>query len=806
MEKIGYLYKLHNKQWKKRWFVLRHGILYKYYSHKDKHPFGQYVWKNATVQKLEVDTRPKDKEDKHCCFMVTQKRKQYIFAAATEEEMDEWIAAIVGDDNEELYSGIAADGPQESRILGVPLDAIEHTNNEGLPIFITCLMDYLEATAIGNDDLFTQAPDPVLITQIQEGILDFELIKNPHAVAGLIQVFLHEMPIPVTTFELRKCFLGVSDITSLEIKIHVLSALVDALPPLHYNLLRHLCLFLKKLVDNGDESFLDHICNTFSVLLIRAPKTDTGSSSNLDLQSTRSNTNHIMRQLILHVDEICPSPLVIEREIEEDDNEHVTMENESESNEEIVGEVKESKRKGRKRTKGKETSETIVGDEAKPKKKKKKVQVSSENMDLDSSVTSPTKSDSKQKKKKVQSKPEEASSETTDEINQTASPRKSESKTKRKKIGKTEEPSVVPEIDNTPKKKKKTSSKINNEEKEKPIEKQEDLGTSKKKRKRKPKDSDAISPRKSNIEEPSKENKISESPIEESVVATKIEIKEERRIVHQDVEVKAEKKKKRTLKKSEESANPVDTKPETESVEPVADVKDIPTEEVSKEDIDTKEIEKEEEDKEVEETKEDEITVPDKEELKEDEKLEKETEETKEDESTVADKEEDKEVILEEIKTEIVVEEIVIDRKPPAVPIEDSEDAPPIPVRDSNDKPEEVKEDTEEEDKEEEEEEEESEEEKVGEVEEEEEEEETLPPSHLARLPQLSSGRLDTYGRNRTIGPAGRKRPTRRFKSPIIIPEFTVPEEAVKPAPTPRAMSPEQQMILEMSRLFKRKA
>ena len=34
LEQLGYLYKLHKSQWKKGWFVLRHGVLYKYHSHE----------------------------------------------------------------------------------------------------------------------------------------------------------------------------------------------------------------------------------------------------------------------------------------------------------------------------------------------------------------------------------------------------------------------------------------------------------------------------------------------------------------------------------------------------------------------------------------------------------------------------------------------------------------------------------------------------------------------------------------------------------------------------------------------------
>eukprot|EP00339_Tiarina_fusa_P002887 CAMPEP_0117053552 /NCGR_PEP_ID=MMETSP0472-20121206/37051_1 /TAXON_ID=693140 ORGANISM="Tiarina fusus, Strain LIS" /NCGR_SAMPLE_ID=MMETSP0472 /ASSEMBLY_ACC=CAM_ASM_000603 /LENGTH=285 /DNA_ID=CAMNT_0004768673 /DNA_START=372 /DNA_END=1226 /DNA_ORIENTATION=- len=233
--------------------------------------------------------------------------------------MTEWMSAITGEalENQKLYAEVESD--TGSKILGVPLDTIEQCNENGLPIFLTCLMDYIEATAIGKKDLFTEAPDPVLITQIQEGVLDFELIRSHHAVAGLIQVFLHEMPVPVLTFELRACFLGICDIVQEITRIQILHALCQVLPPLHYNLLHRLCFFLKCLADN-DEDTLNHLCNTFSVLLLRSPKEleMKTSGSKLDLSSELSLMNEVTRFLILFCDQICPYPLDLHAEAFED--------------------------------------------------------------------------------------------------------------------------------------------------------------------------------------------------------------------------------------------------------------------------------------------------------------------------------------------------------------------------------------------------------------------------------------------------------------------------------------------------------
>jgi hypothetical protein len=96
---------------------------------------------------------------------------------------------------------------------------------------VAVLTDRLYRTALDTDDLFTRPPDPVLVAQVERGELDFELVTDPHAVAGLILTFLQKLPsmcwlavhvkwlldchsnlfaiVPVLTFELHDCFLGV---------------------------------------------------------------------------------------------------------------------------------------------------------------------------------------------------------------------------------------------------------------------------------------------------------------------------------------------------------------------------------------------------------------------------------------------------------------------------------------------------------------------------------------------------------------------------------------------------------------------
>ena len=890
LEKIGYLYKLRNKQWKKRWFILRHGILYKYYSHKDKYPYGQYVWNSGDINVQQLDSDVPSKEAKHFCFMVTHKRSHHIFAAGSEEELQEWMTAIAGEDIN-LYDNVESDGG--SKILGVTLSEIEHRNNEGLPIFLTCLMDYIEATAVGKEDLFTQAPDPVLITQIKEGVLDFELIKSPHAVAGLIQVFLHEMPIPVLTFELRACFLGVNDIVLETTKIQILHSLCQVLPPLHYNLLHRLCYFLKKLYTNTtNDKFLDHLVNTFSVLILRSPKNDDPLAgdlkalSRLDLTSERELMNEITRYLIKYCDQICPMYIDLQGEDyddEEDELHHFIMENESflsaseeisvgssnssvaslqsteksDSNTSLSNSAENNKRKRKKRKKKdgslrdqfkksgefSESSSNVKRSNEIAKKKKKQRKNRSKSLKLDTlhvesdrialdRISSSSTKDNKEKIQNSNSNDKSIQStvvvETkTVEINQNdvthddlvetiVSVNKSEEKEVRR--------IVHPDVE--VKKITKRSHDVLKEDSQDDSYSELDyldLDTPKVDNKHVGDDSSDESvdedyqdlfnqllsappppPSDSDTETTSEllSSKGSEITLTESDQSLTNKSMEGSSSHDISIEKQSEK----------EQLVPEETIPDDKEEDkdiPVEETKQIETNIVEKEPVPENKQSNDDEDKvDEKESDKEEISVPVEDKKPEiDDKEEKETLPTPIDEENTSspldgenidsrDDEElkspEKESIPEDnnesISQEKQIESVGIVDQPPT----DEQQKEEEPV----DKPDENVEDKAEV----------TDEQKEKEIEldpDTKEEEEDL--AKLNFIPQSNRERLGTFSKN--AGPSGRKRPTRRFKSPIIIPEFTViPEEspAVKVAPTPR-MTPEQQMILEMSRLFKRK-
>jgi hypothetical protein len=101
-KKEGFLDKLHGGvsgkiaslrkqlQWRTRWFVLKDGILFKYESKEDKQPTKIPLYK-CTLQEYKTENADELSNQ----FQILSKTKSIILRTANEEEMHEWLNAIL---------------------------------------------------------------------------------------------------------------------------------------------------------------------------------------------------------------------------------------------------------------------------------------------------------------------------------------------------------------------------------------------------------------------------------------------------------------------------------------------------------------------------------------------------------------------------------------------------------------------------------------------------------------------------------------------------------------------------------------
>lgn len=87
-------------------------------------------------------------------------------------------------------------------------------------------------------------------TEGDVNLLGSNSFYDPHAIAGLLKLFLRELPINVLTRELHPSFLRVVDLAHRREKVNELGSLVAQLPVANYTLLRFLSSHLQHVVEN----------------------------------------------------------------------------------------------------------------------------------------------------------------------------------------------------------------------------------------------------------------------------------------------------------------------------------------------------------------------------------------------------------------------------------------------------------------------------------------------------------------------------------------------------------------------------
>ncbi|KAG0373008.1 hypothetical protein BGX24_012287, partial [Mortierella sp. AD032] len=151
------------------------------------------------------------------------------------------------------------------QVFGVPLEqALEQGIVQPgymLPAVVYRCIEYLNAhKAHLEEGIYRLSGSTAVIKNLKERFNhdgDFPLLAEEeyydiHAVAGLLKLFLRELPSSVLTRELHKDFLGVIELPNKLDRVDELTRLVASLPEENYTLLRALTAHLIEIVDNSD--------------------------------------------------------------------------------------------------------------------------------------------------------------------------------------------------------------------------------------------------------------------------------------------------------------------------------------------------------------------------------------------------------------------------------------------------------------------------------------------------------------------------------------------------------------------------
>ncbi|KAL7275690.1 Rho GTPase activating protein [Rhizina undulata] len=159
-------------------------------------------------------------------------------------------------------------GPEKlSRaVFGATLEEAVHLSRPAgieahLPAVVYRCIEYLDFKDAANEEgIFRLSGSNVVIKGLRERFnteSDFNLLANDeyydvHAIAGLLKLYLRELPTNILTTERREDFVKVTEMDDKSKKITALNNLVHSLPIENFCLLKALSRHLLKIVDNSD--------------------------------------------------------------------------------------------------------------------------------------------------------------------------------------------------------------------------------------------------------------------------------------------------------------------------------------------------------------------------------------------------------------------------------------------------------------------------------------------------------------------------------------------------------------------------
>ncbi|KAI8376221.1 uncharacterized protein BYT42DRAFT_645861 [Radiomyces spectabilis] len=151
------------------------------------------------------------------------------------------------------------------QVFGVPLEEAVRVSGVSerypLPAIVLRCIEYLDAKdAVLEEGLYRLSGSNTMMKSLKEKFNqdgDFNLLASKeeydvHAIAGLLKMWLRELPTSVLTRERRMDFLHVIDLLDRKERVNELGRLVSSLPLANYTLLRALTAHLIRVVQHAD--------------------------------------------------------------------------------------------------------------------------------------------------------------------------------------------------------------------------------------------------------------------------------------------------------------------------------------------------------------------------------------------------------------------------------------------------------------------------------------------------------------------------------------------------------------------------
>ncbi|XP_063779581.1 rho GTPase-activating protein 28 isoform X3 [Pseudophryne corroboree] len=208
---------------------------------------------------------------------------------------------------------------RENGLFGVPLTTLLENDQKKVPgtkvpLIFQKLLQRLEETGLETEGIL-RVPGSAsrvkslredLVSKFYDNTFDWKNVRNNDA-AGLLKMFIRELPTPLFTIEYLPAFIALVDkISKIKLQLQALHLLIMLLPDANRDIAKALLHFLKKVVSNEEKNKM----SLWNVSMILAPNLFIckGKSANQEEMKAAASTAHIVRLLIRYQDILWTVP------------------------------------------------------------------------------------------------------------------------------------------------------------------------------------------------------------------------------------------------------------------------------------------------------------------------------------------------------------------------------------------------------------------------------------------------------------------------------------------------------------------
>ncbi|XP_073535163.1 rho GTPase-activating protein 28 isoform X1 [Phyllobates terribilis] len=208
---------------------------------------------------------------------------------------------------------------RENGLFGVPLTTLLEIDQKKVPgtkvpLIFQKLLQQLEETGLETEGILRVPGSASRVKSLREELelkfydntFDWKKVRNNDA-AGLLKMFIRELPTPLFTMEYLPAFTSlVEKISKIKLQLQALHLLIMLLPDANRDTAKALLHFLKKVVSNEEKNKM----SLWNVSMILAPNLfiSKGKSANHEEMKAAASTAHIVRLLIRYQDILWTVP------------------------------------------------------------------------------------------------------------------------------------------------------------------------------------------------------------------------------------------------------------------------------------------------------------------------------------------------------------------------------------------------------------------------------------------------------------------------------------------------------------------